>query len=322
MGTSSSSAESAVSIRQLRAFLILAEELHFGRAAARLHVTQPALSQQIARLEAIVGVRLLERDRSTVGLTPAGQRFRSDARVIVQSTMRAIERARLTAASPEPVTVCHALTLEWSLLPKLMDSVAGETSLDVVWVIRSGEAIAGELKSGTCDVVLGRYLEDDVEGVEQEVLMWEQPAAYVGHDDPLAQRRSIRLSELAGHTVRLFRREAAPKHYDQWSADLAGAGVELDASVGYRFGTQVLEEISRGEYVTLGQASARLSGHKVSVVPVTSGLFPLPIALARRRADDRLQVQRFVDLVRALTSDRGPLVGSSWRVDSATAAPL
>jgi len=144
----------ALSIRQLRSFLVVAEELHFGRAAARLHVTQPALSQQIARLETVVGVRLLERDRVTLGLTPAGERFRSDAKRIVQSATRAIEHARSTAAGQRPITVCYALTIEWSFLPELIDALAGHPELDPVWVVRSGEGIAVDLAAGSCDAAV------------------------------------------------------------------------------------------------------------------------------------------------------------------------
>jgi DNA-binding transcriptional LysR family regulator len=314
-------ASSSLSIRQLRSFLVVADELHFGRAAARLHVTQPALSQQIARLEAIVGARLLERDRVTLGLTPAGEQFRRDARLIVRSATRAIEHARSAAAGPAPITVCHALTIEWSLLPRLIEALAGGSGLDPVWVVRSGERIASDLAAGSCDIAVARHLEDGVPGVEQEVLIWEQPAVYAGRGSPLARRSAIRLSELAGHRVRMFRREVAPKQYDRWTADLVDAGVEIDTSVAYRFGAQVVAEVSQGEYVTLGQASARDIYPGMAVIPVTDGLAPLPITLAWRSDDDRTAVRQFIELARALTMPGGPLTGTPWRAEPAGASP-
>ena len=311
-GYSASAISSSLSVRQLQSFLVVADELHFGRAAARLHVSQPALSQQIARLEVVVGARLLDRHRVTVGLTPAGQCFRGDAEVIVRSATQAVERARLTASSPTPITVCHAVTIEWSLLPRLLEAVAGEPTLDAVWLVRSGEGMAGDLRAGSCDIALARHLDDTADDVEQEVLMWEQPAVYLSPEDPLAQRSSISLEELAGRRLRMFRREVAPKQYERWSKDLRDAGVRIDTSDAYRFGAHVIDEVSRGEYVTLGQASAQHAHPEMAVVPVSHGLAPLPITLATRRGNDHPQIERFAELARSLTAEGGPIAAMPW----------
>src|SRR5918998_4441595 len=86
--------------RLLRPFVALADELHFGRAAERLHVTQPALSQQIARLERQLGVRLFERTRAHVELTEAGADMLAPARAAVEAAAAAAEIA-LTHARGE-----------------------------------------------------------------------------------------------------------------------------------------------------------------------------------------------------------------------------
>src|ERR671933_2287066 len=79
--------------RLLRPFVVLAEELHFGRAAARLHLAQPALSQQVRRLEAIVGSRLLERTSRSVALTPAGAAFLERARRLLAAAAESVDEA-------------------------------------------------------------------------------------------------------------------------------------------------------------------------------------------------------------------------------------
>ena len=84
----------AIELRQLRYFWLLAKELHFGRAAELAFITQPALSQQIAKLEALIGVQLLIRDRRHVTLTPAGISLRDDAQALFEQLDQTLRRAR------------------------------------------------------------------------------------------------------------------------------------------------------------------------------------------------------------------------------------
>ncbi|MBN6052259.1 LysR family transcriptional regulator, partial [Nonomuraea sp. RK-328] len=92
-------------LRQLRYFVTLAEELHFGRAAAREHIVQSALSQQVQRLERELGVRLLDRSTHHVDLTPAGAAFLVEARQILDHVSRAMQVARNAVASAPALRV-------------------------------------------------------------------------------------------------------------------------------------------------------------------------------------------------------------------------
>ena len=108
-------------LSQLRCFVAVAEELHFGRAAARLNMTQPPLSRQIQILERILGVKLLQRGNRLVRLTPAGQSFLTEARLILKLTESAALLARRVAAgrparsiSASPPHLPTAMCPNWS----------------------------------------------------------------------------------------------------------------------------------------------------------------------------------------------------------------
>src|SRR5262244_1783584 len=84
-------------LRHLRYFVAVAEELHFGHAAARVHVAQPAVSRQIHALEEEIGLKLFERDRRRVALTTAGDAFIKEARVLLGQVVSAVEAAQRAA---------------------------------------------------------------------------------------------------------------------------------------------------------------------------------------------------------------------------------
>ena len=96
-------------LRLVRYFVAVAEELHFGRAAAKLYISQPALSKQIRKLEEQVGTPLLVRDSRHVLLTPRGQRFLEDARRLL-----AIAQTMQQPARPDVVRIAHIFELETS----------------------------------------------------------------------------------------------------------------------------------------------------------------------------------------------------------------
>ena len=108
-------------LRHLRYFVAVAEELHFGRAAQRLHIVQPALSKQIASLEAELGIQLFNRTKRRVTITDAGRALYEEVRVILQRIDRAVETAQMTAAGQVgSLDIGFIGPAMWSVLPKLL----------------------------------------------------------------------------------------------------------------------------------------------------------------------------------------------------------
>ena len=108
-------------LRQLRYFVAVAEELHFGRAAARLHMTQPPLSQTIQALEATLGTPLFERSQRSVALTPAGAALLPEARRILQQAGALPELVRRAAAGTSgTLSLAFVSTADYSVLPALL----------------------------------------------------------------------------------------------------------------------------------------------------------------------------------------------------------
>ncbi|MGZ2223697.1 LysR family transcriptional regulator [Glutamicibacter arilaitensis] len=143
---------------QARSFVAVAEELHFGRAAERLNMTQPPLSRQIQKLERTVGVELLERDNRRVALTAAGHAFLQDARRLVVAAERAPDNARRIAAGQlGELRIGFTAASGFSLLGSLL----GEISSQMPQVhLELAEMVTGEqvdaLLDGDIDLGLAR----------------------------------------------------------------------------------------------------------------------------------------------------------------------
>ena len=145
-----------VELRQLRYFVTLAEELHFGRAAEREHIVQSALSQQVQRLERELGVRLLERSTHHVALTVAGAAFLVEARQILAHVGRAARVARNAVAVAAPLRV-GIIDSSYDSMPQILHEVQARYP---GLVIHQVEASVPEqyqlLADGRLDVGVGR----------------------------------------------------------------------------------------------------------------------------------------------------------------------
>ena len=184
--------------RLLEQFTVLAEEKHFGRAASRLMMSQPPLSQAVQRLERIVGTRLLDRNSQSVSLTPAGESFAADARRILEAQESAVARARRIASGEEgELHVGFVNSLGYWHLPRLLAAAAAQLP-GLRLHLRQGSTVAliELVRSGAVDLALVRQPMPGEDDVSIHQLAHERLVAALPADHRLAEAGSIALLDL------------------------------------------------------------------------------------------------------------------------------
>lgn len=187
--------------RELARFLAVAEELHFGRAADRLGVAQPALSKTIQRLERRLGVVLFERTSRAVRLTPAGEVLAREARHALSAVDAAARRTRRADAGDPHLVLAMKAGGDGGLLPAVLAAYRHEPgALPVRVVFRTDRAAL--LRDGRADAALLFGPDaDDRRGFDTEPLATEPRMAVLPAAHPLATRTELRTADLDGENV-------------------------------------------------------------------------------------------------------------------------
>ncbi|WP_103352187.1 LysR family transcriptional regulator [Amycolatopsis sp. CA-128772] len=190
--------------RELRYFVAVADELHFGRAAERLGIAQPPLSRAIQQLERRLGVTLLERNRRGVSLTGAGEILLQEGRAALDATAAAVRRTRRAGGAGSTGGARDRLVLAvkagafHELLDKLLDAYAAEPGAAGIEVLPSGMCEQdGMLRDGRADVALMHTPFNSLAGFDSVELMTEEQVAILPAKHPLAARKTLSLAELS-----------------------------------------------------------------------------------------------------------------------------
>lgn len=185
--------------RELRYFIAVAEELHFGRAAQRLAIAQPPLSRAIRQLERRLGAVLLDRTSRSVTLTEAGAVLLAEGRAALEAVDAAERRTRRAASHtgrPGLVLVTKA-SASSELLAKLLDAYAAEPGAVPVEVILCGPAEQGRLlREGRADVALLHPPFDSTAGFDTEELSTESQVVILPAGHPLTVRSHLHLADI------------------------------------------------------------------------------------------------------------------------------
>lgn len=239
-------------LRHLRYFVAVAEELHFSRAAARLHIAQPPLSLQIRQLEDEIGVPLLERTKRMVALTAAGRAFLMDARALLGQLERSIEIAReIGTGQRGTLRLGSIYSAIYAVVPGLLRTLSkAHPDITVDLAEMTVQQQLDALKQGVIDIgILRSPIEDDC--IETRPLFREGIVALVPSGHALAAHGSVDLRTLAQypfllsgigpqssfrqHVLGLFQRLGCPLKIEREIAEIhsiislvgAGLGVAL-----------------------------------------------------------------------------------------------
>ncbi|PON14607.1 LysR family transcriptional regulator [Candidatus Entotheonella serta] len=289
-------------LRHIQYFLVVAEELHFGRAAARLHITQPPLSQQIRQLEDEMGVLLFQRTKRRVQLTDAGRAFQAAAAQMLEQARQAARLAQQTHRGEiGPLTVGFvgsAMAGRFSELLLAYRTRFPKVNLTLLELTTSQQVEA--LRQRRIDIgVLRPFHPIRAEGLAFETIDREPFVVVLPKAHPLAALRRIPLSALAHENIIMVPVDLEPGVEDDIVAFCQQAGCYLQRLPGATQLLTVIGLVAAGMGLSLVPASMRTVQWKGIVYrPVQDRIPPADLTLMWRRDTTSSVVKAFVDTVR------------------------
>jgi DNA-binding transcriptional LysR family regulator len=290
----------SVELRHLRYFLVVAEELHFNRAAERLHMQQPPLSRQIRQLEKAIGTDLFHRTTRSVSLTPAGRAFEDEARKILRAVDGSAEVAQQAALGVTGrLGVGFTGSNTYSLLPLVASTFRKEMPNAVLHA--EGEMLAPAqteaLITRQLDVCFGRKRPPNPE-IESRVI-WQEPLSVVlPQNHHLAGEEAIRVADLADENFVTYPSRTGSVMFELTMSTCVEAG----------FAPRIVQEATQTSTLVslvaagFGVAIAPQSVQHIQVAgavhrPLVGQHAVSDLVLAWRRDNDFPLLHRFLDIV-------------------------
>lgn len=284
-------------LRQLRYFIAVAEELHFRRAAARLHISQPPLSQQIRALEDELGYPLLARTRRRVELTAAGESFLRDARALLSELDGAVEAARrIDAGQTGRLRVNFVGSALLSIVPGIVQRFrAVRPAVEIELRERSTVEQLRAVAAGVVDVGLVRPPIEDVPELRTQTVLRERTVAALPSGHELASLRRIPLRRLGSEPLVMFPRSQAPGFHDLLMSVMSAPGTHPQVVQYAPEMLTIIGLVATGIGVSLVPASVtRLALDGVTYRPATGAPSSELIAIVRAGEDSPL-VEAFLE---------------------------
>lgn len=302
-------------LRHLRYFVAVGEEENVSRAAAQLHVTQPALSRQIRDLEDELGVQLLERGVKSVRLTEAGRLFLQEARAVLSRAEEAVRSVRNNAGMNE-LRVGYAPSLTVEVLPRaLRHFQAAFPRTKVLLNDLSTEEIIDGVRQGALHIGLSaRSSPSRTRGLVFTELVSYPVRAAVSPASALALKTEIALSDLTAYPMIAYSRAWYPEAYDTQlrifdELNKRPASIEEHDSV---TGLIAAVEAGRG-FALLPSCVQCMAGQRLSLITVKPALPPVVVGALRARSANSALSQQFVRSAHLEGSAAGGSVARAFR---------
>lgn len=287
-------------LRHIRYFVALGEELNFTRAAERLHIAQPPLSQQIRQLEDELGVTLLQRNSRPVRLTEAGVLFLARARALLASFEDAVaDTRRVGRGQAGKLALGFVGSAMFAGLPDVVGAYR-DACPDVELVLDEMLAaeIAEALRRRRIDVGFARPALLPEAGLAQRVILEEPYVAALPRTHPLAARRSVALAELSDDAFVLYPARPEPSVTGLIVAACSAAGFTPRLAQEVLHLQTAIGLIAAGVGVSLvPEAAARAqTGRGVAYIPLANPTVMAPLTIAWREEDVSPAVQRLLEI--------------------------
>jgi DNA-binding transcriptional LysR family regulator len=289
-------------LRHLRYFLAVAEERHFGRAAARLGIAQPPLSQQIQALERELGAQLFRRIPRHLELTDAGEVLLREARWILTRTeqaIRGVERAARGEAGKLRIGFTSAASFN-AFVPATIRAFQ-HTYPGVSVSLREADSasLCRSLSEGDVDVAFLRPLAPEPEGIRLDLLFEEDMLAALPVGHPLENSVLVPLATLSGAPFILFPRWLSPPLHDAILTACCKAGFVPNIVQEAPQVASAINLVAAGIGVTIVPASMQQI-HTDGVIyrPLLGNPLRAPLTLASRRGEASVAVRNFMSVAR------------------------
>ena len=288
-------------LRDFRNFIAVAETRSLSRAAARLHLAQPALSRQIHDLERELGVSLLERHSKGVTPTAAGQAFARGAAGLLVTLGFAVDRALATGEGRRGrVSIGAMLTIIAAGVPAAVEERLRQEDPEITVAIQDLDPpdTVEQVRAGAIDIALTMAADDDPELISEP--LWDEQLDHVivAHGHPLASRRRLHLADLGGFPLIIPQRALAPGVLDQIMVVLRRGGLTsplLVIDAGLRDG-HLAVSAGRG-WSLIGRARSVSPPQGTAVVALADPAPSVRAAAVWRRDDKRPVLRRVLERV-------------------------